>query len=337
MVDRITTYSQRYYQAALDFFDQGEYGKAIEHINKAIEKAPENADFLSTKGVFLHKMNDLTAAIEAYRKAISVNHSHSFSHFNLGLIFMKLGKTMEAIKEWEAVVKINPTDINAIFNIAVSLAQIGRRKEAINFYERVLGIQPNHVQSHQNLGILYRDEKKYEKAKYHLSKLQHLDSTYSEVVFAEILKCDEAEFLEKTQGFDAKKIMSEVKMPASTDTLSQLTEVLTALISGNTTEALKLAEHILAKNPSDIQAKTLRGQCLAGCGRVDDAIVEFMSILADNPALPDVHFQLGNLFLSINEMDKALEHFERVKKLDPAFPIIDENISNIISHSKDKK
>jgi tetratricopeptide (TPR) repeat protein len=327
MPDKNLTYAQRYYQSALDFFDQGQYSKALEHIHKAIEKSPQSADYFSTKGIFLHKMNDLAQAIEAYRRALELNPGHTFSHFNLGLIFMKLGKTIEAIQEWEAVIKVNPTDVNAIFNIAVSLGQIGRRKEAIQFYERVLQIQPNHVQTHQNLGILYRDEKQYEKAKNHLNKLKHLDSTYSEVVTVEIGKCNEMEFLEKTSFLDAAKIAHEL-MTRHPEGL-QLGDALSACIDGNYSEALKIVDTILQQNPADSGARILRGQCLASLSRNDEAIVEFMGILAENPTIADVHFQLGNIFLNMGESEKALEHFERVKRLDPSFPIIDENIFNL--------
>jgi len=325
------TYAQRYYQSALDFFDQGQYGKALEHISKAIEKDPRNPDYRSTKGVFYHKMNDLGQAMDAYREALELAPSHAFSHFNLGLILMKLGKTMEAIQEWESVVRTNPNDFNALFNIGVCLAQIGRKREAIKIYERVLKIQAAHVQTHQNLGILYRDDRRFDKAKYHLNQLKILDSTYSEVVAVEILRCEEQEFLEKVSNIDTAKIAGEIRSSSNAPSGPQLSDGLTAIIEGKFNEALRIAEAILKEMPNELQAKILKAEALVSLTRNEEAIQEFNNILEENPNLPEINFQMGNLYLNLGDLDKALDYFQRVKKIDPAFSFIDENISSIES------
>jgi len=329
MADTNLTYAQRYYQAALDYFDQGQFTKALEHISKAILRDPKNPDYLSTKGVFLHKMNDLSQAIDSYRAALAIAPSHAFAHFNLGLIFMKMGKTVEAIQEWEAVVRVNPGDVNALFNIAVAMAQIGRQKEAISYYERVIKIQPHHVQAHQNLGILFRDLRKFDKAKFHLNKLRMLDSTYSEVVSAEILRCEEQEFLEKSKALDPAKIATEMRISRKEESAPQLSDGIAAFIQGRFIESLRIAQLLVKSSPTDFQARILRGESLAALGKHDEAIQEFMSIIAENPDIPEVYFQLANLFLGIGDQEKALENFEKVKKIDPNFPVIEENIANL--------
>ncbi|HEY9069893.1 MAG TPA: tetratricopeptide repeat protein [Candidatus Ozemobacteraceae bacterium] len=329
MTDRNATYAQRYYEAALDFFERGQYDKALEHIDKAISTQPKNADLLSTRGVFLHKMNDLTGAIEAYRKAIEVQPKHSFSRFNLGLIFMKIGRVLEAIQEWETVIRANPQDVDAIFNIAVALAQIGRRKESIPFYEKVLQIKPTHIQAHQNLGILYRDENQFAKAKQHLIALKELDSTYSEVVASEIRRCDEQEFLLRLTTQTETTIPKEVLLPGRGEPSDILSEALTAVIEGEHTKALSLANEVLAAQPGDVQALIVKGQALAGIGQTNEAIALFMALAAEHPDSTDAHFHLGNLFLGLDQLSDALDAFDRVRRLDPSFPSIDANIQSL--------
>ncbi|MFZ2958935.1 MAG: tetratricopeptide repeat protein [Candidatus Ozemobacteraceae bacterium] len=329
MADRNDTYAQRFYQAALELFDQGQYGKAIEHIDKAIEKAPTNDDFHYTRGMFYHKMNDLPQAMSSYNDAVRVNPAHANSHFNLGLIMMKRGKVLEAIHEWELVIRGNPADVNATFNIAVALNQVGRRKEAMGFYERVVRLKSDHVQTHQNLGILFRDEGQYEKAKFHLNKLKELDTTYSEIVNAELLKCDEQEFLESALANDPGKLARAVSMTAGYLTGERNSATLLALLTGDFPEALRMADTVLRDVPGDVDARLVRGQALLGMERSADAIAEFMGVVAEHPACADAHFQLGNLFLAMNEQEKALEHFERVKTIKADYPLISENITNL--------
>lgn len=328
MVDRNATYAQRFYDAALDYFEQGQYGKALEHIQKAIEKSPNNPDFHSTRGIFLHKMNDMPGAAGAYREALKISPSHVFSHYNLGLILMKLGKTMDAIHEWEAVIRFHPQDVDATFNIAVALNHIGRRKDAMTFYERVLSLKNDHVQTHQNLGLLYRDERQYAKAKHHLRKLKELDATYSEVVNAELLKVDEQEFLEATMKNDqsgiAKQVAARGDSPAD-----RISRALMAMINGEFQVALDLADSVLKEIPGEVQARLVRGQTWLAMNKQNDAIAEFMGIVAADPTCADAYFQLGNIFLGMNELEKALDHFERVKAINRDFPTIEENIVNL--------
>ncbi|HNX74108.1 MAG TPA: tetratricopeptide repeat protein [Candidatus Rifleibacterium sp.] len=318
------TYAQRHYESALDFFDQGQYEKAMQQIEKAIQKAPSNPDLYATKGIFLHRMNNLVHAIEAYHAALKVSPDHSFSHYNLGLIFMKQNKTLQAIQEWEAVIRVKPHDTDAIFNIAVALAHLGKSKQSIPFYRKVLEIDPDHVQTHQNLGVIYRDEGNFSLAKQHFKKLKELDSTYIEVVETEIIKCEEQEFLQKLT-LDNQKLSDTV----AHDSSNLLTDALIAIIEEDYDKALQLVEKPLKDDPDDAQALIIQGQALAALSKSSDAIAVFMRVIAGKSDATEALFHLGNIFLGLGELEKALEFYERLKGLEPDHPLLDENISSI--------
>jgi tetratricopeptide (TPR) repeat protein len=331
MANTDRTYAQRHYETSLDLFEQGQYDKALAQIEKAISKAPDNPDFYSTKGVFLHKMNDVIKAIGAYMTALEVAPDHVFSHYNLGLIYMKQNKTLQAIQEWEMVVKLKPEDEDAVFNIAVALSHLGRRQEAMPFYKRVLEINPEHIQAHQNLGVIFRDEGDFKKAKFHLNRLQELDSTYVEVVQAEILKCDEQEFLAQIE-----KDKNKFKGSYSNDSGDDQTEALMAIINEDFDQALEITERLIKNNPDNAQVKIIRGQALHGVARSSDAISLFMEVVAENPKSLDALFHLGNIFLGLGELEKALGYFERLKSFSNDFPLINENINSIRSKLKNQ-
>ncbi|GAB4278852.1 MAG: hypothetical protein Kow0029_22350 [Candidatus Rifleibacteriota bacterium] len=323
MANQDSVYAQRHYETALDLFEQGQYDKALAQIEKAIKKAPNNPDFYSTKGVFLHKMNDPIRAIEAYQEAITIDPNHCFSHYNLGLIYMRQNKVLKAISEWEAVIRVKPKDVEAIFNIAVALSHLGKGKQAIPFYEKVIKIAPDHVQAHQNLGVIYRDAGDYSKAKYHFSRLKDLDSTYAEVVEAEIIKCEEQEFL---ANLDKQKQKISESMLADQ---SELANALMAIIEEDYDKALAAAQKHLEQNPDDIQGQMILGQAQQGLSQNSDAIATFMRIVAEHPDNVDAMFHLGNIFLGLGELEKSLEFFERVAKHSPDYPLINENIKSI--------
>jgi len=318
------TYAQRHYESALDFFEQGQYDKALQQIDKAIKNSPNNPDFYSTKGVFLHRMNNISLAIDAYQEAVKVAPDHTFSHYNLGLIYMKLNKVVQAIQEWEAVIHVKPRDTDAIFNIAVALSHLGKSKQAIPFYQKVIAIEPGHVQAHQNLGVIFRDEGDFVKAKFHLKRLRELDSTYMEVVESEIIKCEEQEFLKKLES-DSQRISGDL----GEDGDNLLSNALVAVIEGHFDKALAHAEKYLTAFPDDIQGRLIQGQAMNGLSRNADAIAIFMRILVDSPECLDAMFNLGNIFLGLGELAKALEYYEKLKSIDSDYPLIDENIRSI--------
>ncbi len=324
MANPKNTYAQRHYESALDFFDQGQYDKAMQQIEKAIQQSPGNPDLYATKGIFLHRMNNMVHAIEAYQSALRVAPDHSFSHYNLGLIYMKQNRALQAIQEWEAVIRAKPRDVDAIFNIAVALAHLGKSKQSVPFYKKVLEIDPDHIQTHQNLGVIYRDEGSFALAKKHFTRLKELDSTFIEVVESEIMKCEEQEFLQNLTNSNQQ--LSETVTHV---TGNEMANALIAIIEEDFNLAMKLADEILALNPADLQALLIKGQALQGLSRSSDAIAIFMRALAESPDSSDAMFHLGNIFLGLGELEKALEYFTRLKKYDSEYPLVDENINSI--------
>ena len=47
-------------------------------------------------------------AMEAYKKAISLNHKNNLTHFNLGNVLKKIGNLNESIKAYNDALLINP-------------------------------------------------------------------------------------------------------------------------------------------------------------------------------------------------------------------------------------
>ena len=318
------TYAQRHYESALDYFEQGNYEKALQQIDNAIQQTPDNPDYLSTKGIFLHRMNDVMRAVDSYQRAIKVDPNHSFSHYNLGLIFMKEGKVLQAIQQWEAVLKTKPNDIDSNFNIAVALTQLGKTKQAIPFYKKILELDPSHVQTHQNLGVIYRDEHEFGLAKEHFIKLRDLDSTFSEIVQNEIFKCEEQEFLSMLED-DKKKTASFIGLADNSD----LAKALSAIVTENFDTALDYANIVLDKTPDDKSALLVKGQALAALWKTDEAIATFEKAIELNVDDAESHFQLGSICLSAGKYTKALECFKEVFRIDPSFPLVNENLEAI--------
>ena len=158
-----------------------------------------------------------------------------------------------------------------------------------------------------------------------------VNAATSSVVSAEIAKCDEQEFLNRVSHDNLGRIAKEfVKAGKGKDQAGEvLAEALLAIINDDFATALRLAEEVLATVPADLQARLVRGQARFRLGQNNDAIGDFMGIVADHPDCVEAFFHLGTIFLSIGELEQALEQFQRVARLDPNYPLVEDNIASI--------
>jgi tetratricopeptide (TPR) repeat protein len=321
-------YAQRHYESAIDCFEKGQYNKAIQQINKAIQNAPMNPDMHATKGVFLQRMNNIEQAEKAYEEALNLYEGHSFTRFNLGIIRMQAGHPSEAIQEWKVVLETDPNDIEALFNIGVALVHLNQRKEAINFFMRIIEIDKKYAQAYQNLAVIYRDHSDFDNARFYFNKLKEVDSTYSEASELEIENCNRLEAKEKENLKDTIGTISNSLSDLMLDD-SEYSNALLAVVEERFDDAMKIAEKMLKHNPDDDQAYVVKGQAQRGLGKPHAAIATFTHMLSKNPRSTEAMYNLGEIFQSLGQLEKALEYFERLIEWDPEHTIALQNISEI--------
>lgn len=89
-------------QLANDYFDLGDYEKAVETYQKAISLDPNNADAMTDMGVAYRRLKKPDESVAAFRQAVSVKPDHSLALFNMGIVLKDdLKKPEEALAAWE--------------------------------------------------------------------------------------------------------------------------------------------------------------------------------------------------------------------------------------------
>src|SRR6478735_6182687 len=71
-------------------------------------------------------------------------------------------------EKYEKAVEKDPNDYGARFHLALANSMVGKKPEAIAGYEKVLELKPGLYEADLNLGILFVDQKQFEKAEAHL-------------------------------------------------------------------------------------------------------------------------------------------------------------------------
>lgn len=89
-------------QLGNDYFDTGNYEKAVEYYRKSLTINPSNPDVITDMAVAYRKIGNSQEAVNGFRKALDIDADHSIALFNLGLVLRDdLKDDKGAVEAWE--------------------------------------------------------------------------------------------------------------------------------------------------------------------------------------------------------------------------------------------
>jgi len=124
---------------------KGEFQKALECYEKALTLDRTNALIHDNLG-FLHfsiyqktgKIEDNTAALEDFQKAIELDPNLASAYNGLGGAYKAAGRLDKAISAWEKSLELEPDYGFPLYNLGVSYLQKGNKDRALKYFERYL-------------------------------------------------------------------------------------------------------------------------------------------------------------------------------------------------------
>ncbi|MEX0799292.1 MAG: tetratricopeptide repeat protein, partial [Bacteriovoracaceae bacterium] len=123
------------------------------------------------KGVFSYYMGkmlvdkgELERAKKHFKRAAKLEPGFSQATMALGLVHEEQGKSDDAIKIYKSYLKQKPNDTLILSRLTQLMFTVERFKEAIPFAERLSDYDPENLNLKVKLGILYTDQKAYDKA-----------------------------------------------------------------------------------------------------------------------------------------------------------------------------
>ena len=89
-------------------YNHGYFSRVVKETELLIENFPNTAFLWNILGASAFKIDLLDKAIEAYRKAISINPNYDEAYSNMGAALKKQGKIEEAISAYYRSISLNP-------------------------------------------------------------------------------------------------------------------------------------------------------------------------------------------------------------------------------------
>ncbi|MCO5600435.1 hypothetical protein L7F22_054548 [Adiantum nelumboides] len=133
---------------------QGMLLSAAEHYKEAAKLSPKSHRACKLLGSALYGVGDFRAAENALREAIVLKPDFADAHCDLGSTLHALGEDNEgAIHEFQKALDLKPDHMEALYNLGGLFKDIGRYQRAAEMYSKVLALQPGHWRAQLNRAV----------------------------------------------------------------------------------------------------------------------------------------------------------------------------------------
>jgi tetratricopeptide (TPR) repeat protein len=132
------------------------YDEAAEAYEKAVNLAPQNADYRATYGLILGLAGELEKGLAELQKVTSTpGYKDAAGWVNLGWIYRNLNKPAESISAYQKGLQLDPKQEQAALGLGWAYQYTKEYDKAIAAYNQAMQIDPKEASADANLGIAW--------------------------------------------------------------------------------------------------------------------------------------------------------------------------------------
>ncbi|WP_285907173.1 tetratricopeptide repeat protein [Pseudodesulfovibrio pelocollis] len=118
-------------------------GEAMPYMTRAVELAPDKADYRFWLGVTRWALLDYEGEREAYLEAVRINPRHISANLYLGHGCIDRGEWDEALARYDTVIALDKFNPEALYNRSTALGRLGRAKDEAAALKTFLEFYPD--------------------------------------------------------------------------------------------------------------------------------------------------------------------------------------------------
>jgi tetratricopeptide (TPR) repeat protein len=198
LITACTGSSEAFLDKAKEQLQKGNAKDAVEYLNQAIDKDPENAKAFNMRGAANFELKDYANALLDYEKAIKLNPKDYKPYFNRASVKMEKADWEGALGDCMQAAQIQPDTAEIYVKSGIIYAALLKVPEAINDFDKALKLNPKETNALYNRGNIYFQTKDYENAEKDFQTAVKVDSKFAKafyglsVVQQKMNKTDEA-------------------------------------------------------------------------------------------------------------------------------------------------
>ncbi|MBL4651974.1 MAG: tetratricopeptide repeat protein [Flavobacteriales bacterium] len=132
------------YNLGLAYIRKKEFQNAVQILNEAITRSPNNPRGHYFMGLALAGAKNYKQAEQAYGKALTINPSYVPALLNRGVLYTdQINIPAKGIADFNGVLLQQPNHRDALINIGICLYKLNKNNEAIQQYNRCIQLMPN--------------------------------------------------------------------------------------------------------------------------------------------------------------------------------------------------
>jgi len=157
MVDRKPnpTDAKTYYQQGNDYYEKGDYDKAIENYNMAILLNPVFSEAYFNRALSYYQLKNFDKSIADYTKSMELDPQNPIIYNNRGDAFYRKQDFQSAIKDYDKAIQLNPNYLKAFYNRGLSYASVEEYEKAVEDFSKVIKLKADFAEAYHLRGLAY--------------------------------------------------------------------------------------------------------------------------------------------------------------------------------------
>ena len=303
------------FMVILFFFGCFPYKKAAHPLSKSLDETaedsvvPESRYYYFTEAQLQRKTGNYDKAIQYLNKAIETDPESAYLRLELATLYFHLKENQRALSIVEKIVEKEPENLNALIMYGRLKQGLNQLDDAEAVYEKIIAIDPKQENIYLLLGGLYMQEKKLSRAlKIYDRLIQNFPESYVGHFFIAKIFSEQ----NNTAGAE-KEFKKTIEMkPDLEEPRYELIKLYKTL--GKEKEIIQLYLDLLKRNPKNIRAGMELGYYYHKKGMTEDAEKIFKDLGARSISQKEVIREFVKHYLNPKEYDAAVIILEGMLK-----------------------
>ncbi len=310
-----------YLEIARAYTGLNDLDRAIEYIDRAIEKRPDLDDAHTAKGNILFKQKKFKAASDAYRHANKINPDNAYAHYNRALALLKIGERVEAMEELKLASTSGQGRIAYLAYSRIGSLSLEENsiEQAIKYLNLALNLDATSPEDLFNLGLAYLKKGDKDRAIDYFAKAEQA-GTDDMVLLEGLAEVYSVSYNNYNKSIDLYKRVAE-KNSRNVLILKKLGELYYK--SRDLNAALVYFKRVTEMEPASEnarQAYLYMGTIYDENERHDDAVEAYKSALDINPRDDETLYFLGQSYKLSGDTINAISTWRKAYSVNPDNP-----------------
>ena len=255
------------------------------------------------------------------KKDLAIN-----KNFALALQNHKKNNFQIAEKLYNEILKSSPYHEGAQSNLGILYNQLGKHQKAINCFEKAIQINPNSANAYYSLGVIFTQLGESQKAISYYEKAIQINPNSANAYYSLGVIFTQLGESQKAISYYEKAIQIN---PNHIHAHNNLGVIFTQL--GESQKAINCFEKAIQINPNHIDAHNNLGTILNELGESQKAISCYEKAIQINPNFANAYYNLGTILNKLGESQKAISCYEKAIQINPNYIDAHNNLGTILN------